>query len=87
MGVDHPLCPIVVQCLQDIPGARPTIRKLWEDMSFLFTKHKKYWKNSLEVHVECIRTLSLYVQIRHKYKGASASEFPIIFRDRNNQSK
>ena len=51
MGVDHPLCPIVVQCLQDLPGARPTIRKLWEDMSSLSSKHKKDWNNTLEVHV------------------------------------
>ena len=50
MGVDHPLCPIVVQCLQDLPGARPTIRKLWEDLSSLCTKHKKDWNNTLEVH-------------------------------------
>ena len=49
MGVDHPLCPIVVQCLQDLPGARPTIRKLWEDMSSLSTKHKKDRSSILEV--------------------------------------
>ena len=51
MGLDHPLCPIVVQCLQDLPGARPTIRKLWGDMSSLSTKHKKDRSSILEVHV------------------------------------
>ena len=54
MGVDHPLCPIVVQCLQDLPGARPTSRKLWEDMSSLCTKHKKDWNNLLKVHVHVL---------------------------------
>ena len=49
MGVDHPLRSIVAQCLKDFPGARPTIRKLWDDISVLSTKHKKHWKNTLEV--------------------------------------
>ena len=56
MGVDHPLHCIVVQCLQDLPGARPTIRKLWEDMSSLSTKNKKDWNNILEVQHTCTCT-------------------------------
>ena len=49
MGEDHPLGPIVVQCLQDLPEARPTTRKLWLDINSLCTKHKKGWNNILEV--------------------------------------
>ena len=49
MGKDHSLCPIVVQCLQDLPEARPTTRKLWEDVRALSTEHPKGWNNILEV--------------------------------------
>ena len=49
MGEDHPLYPIVIQCLQDLPEARPTTRKLWDDVRFVFTKHPKGWSNILEV--------------------------------------
>ena len=57
MGEDHPLCPIVVQCLQDLPEARPTTRELWEDINSLCTKHKKGWNNILEVRNICISFL------------------------------
>ena len=49
MGENHPLGPIVVHCLQDLQEARPTTRKLWEDMNSLCSKHKMGWKNILEV--------------------------------------
>ena len=49
MGEDHLLYPIVVQCLQDLPEARPTTRKLWEDVRCMSTEHPKGWSNILEV--------------------------------------
>ena len=49
MGEDHPLCPILVQCLQDLPEARPTTRKLWEVINSLGSEHKKHWNTILEV--------------------------------------
>ena len=51
MGEDHPLCPTVVQCLQDLSEARPTTRKLWEDVRVMSTEHPKGWNTILEVHV------------------------------------
>ena len=49
MGEDHHLYPIVIQCLQDLPEARPTTRKLWEDVRCMSTEHPKGWSNILEV--------------------------------------
>ena len=51
MGEDHLLYPIVVQCLQDLPEARPTTRKLWEDIRAMSTEHPKGWTTIVEVHV------------------------------------
>ena len=49
MGKDHSLCPIVIQCLQDLPEARPATRKLWKDVRCMSTEHPKGWSNILEV--------------------------------------
>ena len=49
MGEDHPLGPIVVQCLHDLPEVRPTTRKLWENIGCLCIQHKKGWNSILEV--------------------------------------
>ena len=64
MEEDHPLGPIVVQCLQDLPEARSTTRKLWEDMNSLCTKHKKGWNNILEVRYHII-SFSFYHNCMH----------------------
>ena len=54
MEKDHPLNPIVVQCLQDLPEARPTTRKLWDDVLCLINEHPKGWNNILEVYIICL---------------------------------
>ena len=50
MREDHLLYPIVVQCLKDLPEARPTTRKLWENINSLCNKHPKGWINIMEVN-------------------------------------
>ena len=51
MGVDHPLHPLVIKCLQDRPELRPTTKELCEMIASILPQHKKEWKNVLEVGV------------------------------------
>ena len=49
MGVDHPLHPLVMMCLQDRPELRPTTKELCRMIGSILPHHKKEWKNVLEV--------------------------------------
>ena len=49
MGVDHPLYPLVMQCLQDRPNQRPSTKELSDLLSGLCTQHPMKWKTVLEV--------------------------------------
>ena len=49
MGEDHLLYPIVIQCLKDLPEARPTTRDLWKDIRAMSTEHPKGWTTIVEV--------------------------------------
>ena len=49
MGVDHPLYPLVMQCLQDRPDQRPSTKELSDLLSGLCTQHPMKWKTILEV--------------------------------------
>ena len=49
MGVDHPLHPLVIKCLQDRPELRPTTKELCGMIGSVLPQHKKEWKNVLEV--------------------------------------
>ena len=49
MGVDHPLHPLVIKCLQDRPELRPTTKELCGMIESILPQHKKEWKNVLEV--------------------------------------
>ena len=51
MGVDNPLYPVVIQCLQDSSKARPTTQQLNGTISDLCKKYKKKWSNVLEVNM------------------------------------
>ena len=71
MGVDHPLHPLVMMCLQDRPELRPTTNELCRMIGSILPQHKKEWKNVLEV--ECIKsqlnTPCMYVCMWHaKFK-------------------
>ena len=63
MGEDHLLYPIVVQCLQDLPEARPTTRKLWEDIRVMYTEHPKGWNTILEVHAFSIACVIMHMHV------------------------
>ena len=49
MGEGHPLYPVVIQCLQDLPDRRPTTKELWKMIDDLCVKYKMGWKNTLDV--------------------------------------
>ena len=49
MGSRHPLNSIVVQCLSDVPGQRPTSRELVTRMEGICQRHPIPHKNLLEV--------------------------------------
>ena len=49
MGMDHPLHPLVIKCLQDRPELRPTTKELCEMIASILCQNKKEWNNVLEV--------------------------------------
>ena len=49
MGVDHPLHPLVIKCLQDRSVLRPATKELCGMIESILSQHKKEWKNVLEV--------------------------------------
>ncbi|KAL5505761.1 hypothetical protein EMCRGX_G007255 [Ephydatia muelleri] len=48
MGMDHPLHPLVIKCLQDRPELRPTTKELCEMIASILSQYKKEWNNVLE---------------------------------------
>ena len=51
MGVDHPLYPLVMQCLQDCPDQRPSAKELSDMLSGLCTQHQMKRRTILEVFI------------------------------------
>eukprot|EP00731_Ephydatia_muelleri_P005228 Em0002g1404a len=50
MGMDHPLRPLVIKCLQDRPELRPTTKDVSRRMDCILTQQKKEWNNVLELY-------------------------------------
>ena len=57
----HCLCPLILQCLQDLPEKRPTTTKVNDDLKQLSVRYPRRFKDILEMQQHLERLVRTYV--------------------------